>query len=102
MRKYTKDELAALLDLNKLYRAFSGGKTFLPQKKGEEECEMKTIIKVVKITLTVLAVLGVVCAIAYGIYRFINRDFDDEFDDEFDDFDDDFYDDVEDFEEFED
>ena len=59
---------------------------FLHRK--EEEEKKKTCI------LWILAIIGVVAAVAYGVYRFFTPDYLEDFEDDFeDDFDDDFFED---------
>lgn len=55
----------------------------------------KSVGEIIKVTVTVMLVIGVICAAAYGIYRFLRRDYEDDFDDFDDAYDDDydFYDD---------
>lgn len=91
MKMLTRDDLAALIDVDRLRSLFGDGKAAaagLVRQKEEES--MKGIKKIVKTTLIVMAVVACVCGIAYAIYKYLVPDYDDEFDDEFDDaFDDD-------------
>lgn len=98
----TKDDLASLINVGKLGNLVTKKSSFLPfVEEQAEEDDMKVAKTIAKASLIVIAVLAVVAAAAYGVYRFINRDYDDDFDDEFDDFDDDFYDDIDDFDDIE-
>ena len=91
MRKLTRDDLAALIDTDKLRSIVDeriAAVTSLTSRK--EEDDMQGIKKIVKTTLIVMAVVACVCGIAYALYKYLVPDYDDEFDDEFDDaFDDD-------------
>ena len=91
MRKLTRDDLAALIDTDKLRSIVDeriAAVTSLTSRK--EEDDMQGIKKIVKTSLIVMAVVACVCGIAYALYKYLVPDYDDEFDDEFDDaFDDD-------------
>lgn len=91
-RELTRDDLAELIDLNKLKSLVDKPvglvrtrKEVLQKKK--EKTDMKKLIKGI---LIFIGVLAVICGIAYALYRYFTPDYDDAFDDDFDDaFDDD-------------
>lgn len=91
MKLITRDDLAGLINVEKLRGMLGDGKAAAAGLVfGKEEDSMKGIKKIVKTTLVVMAVVACVCGIAYAIYKYLVPDYDDEFDDEFDDaFDDD-------------
>lgn len=95
MWRLSREELASLIDAGRLRNYVSGGIGRFRKKTIEEEDKSMNVGQVIKVTLTVIFVIGLVCAAAYGVYRLLHKDYDDDFD-EFDDaFDDDydFYDD---------
>lgn len=90
-KKITRDDLAALIDTDKL-RSIVDDKvaavTSLTKQK--EDVQMDSLKKMIKGALALAAVAALVCGIAYAVYKYLVPDYDDEFDDEFDDaFDDD-------------
>lgn len=90
MKKITRDDLAALIDTDKLRSIVDERIAAVTSLTRKEEDDMKGIKKIVKTTLIVMAVVACVCGIAYALYKYLVPDYDDEFDDEFDDaFDDD-------------
>jgi len=89
MKILTKDDLASIIDVDKL-RSAVDEKIEVVGNVVKKEQPKKGIMHIVKVTLIVVAVIAAVCAAAYAIYRFFTPDYDDEFDDDFDDaFDDD-------------
>ncbi|MQN01818.1 MAG: hypothetical protein DUD27_04080 [Lachnospiraceae bacterium] len=91
-KKLTKDDLADLININKLksivdkpFGLVRSRKEILQQKK--EKTDMKKFIKGL---LIFVGVVAVICGVAYALYRYFTPDYDDAFDDDFDDsFDDD-------------
>lgn len=79
-----------LLKDNKLAEKLSMAKlNDLLKKEEEDKKTSKAVI--------IFAIIGVLVAVAYGIYRFFTPDYLDDFDDEYDDeFDDDFFEDEDD------
>lgn len=94
MRKITKEDLAELIDVDRL-KDFVDDKTntvtsiassFFPSKKTEE----KDPFAIVKTIIVIVGIVACVAAIAYAVYRYLTPDYDEAFDDDFDDeFDDD-------------
>ncbi len=90
-RIITRDDLAALIDTDKL-RSIVDEKvaavTSLTRQK--EDTQMKSLARFIKGVIAFAAIAALVCGIAYAVYKYLVPDYDDEFDDEFDDaFDDD-------------
>ena len=79
--------------MNKVEEMLSATKLNEILKKRDEDKIKKTILWILAIVGVVVAVAG----IAYAVYRFLTPDYLEDFDDEFeDDFDDDFFEDEED------
>ena len=101
-RLITRDDLAALIDTDKL-RSIVDEKvaavTGLTRQK--EDVQMDSLKKMIKGALALVALTALICGIAYAVYKYLVPDYDDEFDDEFDDAfdDDDLFDDDDDAEE---
>ncbi|MBQ9633147.1 MAG: hypothetical protein IJV04_09610 [Lachnospiraceae bacterium] len=86
----TKNELAELIDTNKLRRIIDEKVAVITGTTREEEGDMKKLGQILKTTVLVLVLVGAACGIAYAIYKYLvpdyyDDDFDDEFDDDFDD-----------------
>ncbi|SCW52923.1 hypothetical protein SAMN02910400_01180 [Lachnospiraceae bacterium C10] len=93
MKVITKDELASLIDVDKLRSMVSGAGSVVKSrtpfllKKEKEKSDMKKLVKAILIIIGICAVIG---GAAYALYRYFTPDYDEEFDDDFDDaFDDD-------------
>ena len=92
MRWMTKDELAGLIDKDRLRGIIDEKVAIVTGMTRKEEKDMKNFTKILKTSLICLALAGIACGIAYAIYKYLVPDYyDDDFDDEFDD--DDFDDD---------
>lgn len=94
MKVITKDDLASLIDVDRLKDMVSGAagkvsskvKTLRVTDK-EDNNDMKKFLKNLMIFIGVVAVI---CGVVYALYRYFTPNYDDEFDDDFDDaFDDD-------------
>ena len=89
MKRISKEALASIIDVDSLSSLLDDRIAVVNKLRSvtKKEDSMK---KVIKTTLTVIAVVACVCAVAYALYKYLVPDYDDEFDDEFDDaFDDD-------------
>ena len=101
IKKFSKDELAELIDttkLKELSETLTSVERALPSFGKKEEvvivqkkkkCPWKKI-------LTVIAIVGAICGIAFVVYKYFTSDYEDDFlddiDDEFEDDDDDLFD----------
>lgn len=90
MKVITKDDLASLIDVDKLKSIVEERKEAVADMVKKDEVEEKSTKSIVKTVLIVCGVIAGICGIAYALYRYFKPDYDDEFDDDFDDaFDDD-------------
>ncbi len=91
-RELTKDDLADLIDTDKLRSIIDKPISLVRTRREilQQKKEKKDMKKFIKGLLIFIGVIAVICGVAYALYRYFTPDYDDAFDDDFDDaFDDD-------------